>query len=287
MRKLTLLGAVFGAGILAYSCGGGGTSSGTVGAFITDANDLRNQYQDISINLQHVALVNTNTGSTCVLFDGSQTMNLLELQNSMRLLDVVNCPAGVYNQVRLVISRDVNVTDTSGNTKTCQIDPARMMQMEDDTQVVCSENENTCIINVEVEDGGLVISEGTNEVAVDFEISDSDGDGNGSTVNVNVDNGTCTVAFEIEEIEPEEMEDHMMRMGKMWEIEGIVRYLTDTSFQVYTEHGMVIVVTYDGNSTQVNGGILQENTKVEVKCSNLDINTATCTASSIEIELNS
>ncbi len=276
-KKLALLGAVVGSGILVYSCGGGGgTQSGTVSFAITDAHDP--QIASMYVTIREVRMENPSAGLSCTLFTYSNgmTMDLVQLANSMRLVDVSNCQAGVYTQFTIVMDKQVNVN----GSVTCEIDPT-LPDWEDDMQVSC--NDQTCDVTVQVEDGGLVVQpDVNNQVALDFEIHDSDGDGN-STVVVDVNTQQCRVAFEIEEIEPEEMEDHMVRTNKYWEIEGTVTNLNGSQFTLQMDHGMTFTVNYDQQAISITNGM-----RVEVHCdpSTFDINNAVCDAVSVEIENN-
>jgi len=134
-----------------------------------------------------------------------------------------------------VITLSQNTSVMVNNTSyTCSIDPS--LNRETDTTVSCSNGE--CIIEVAVEDGGMNITEAQNEVSLDFEISDSDGDGNETVINIDQSSGSCSVAFEIEEIEPEEMDDYMKAHGKEIELEGsFISNLDTQSFELTVRNG--------------------------------------------------
>ena len=301
MKKLVLLGAIFGSGLLAYNCGGGGggTSSGTVSFALTDAYYSGASIGMLNVTIKEVRMENPATGLSCTLFSDPNgvIMNLPELANSMRLIDVTNCEAGTYTQFSIVMDQQVEVSVTGFND-VCYIDPDlqinRESAWEDDMQVSCNPQTGTCTITVGVEDGGLVVQPGVNnQVALDFEISDSDGDSSSTvveTTQANTPNG-CGVAFEIEEIEPEEMEDHMERSGKYWELEGTVANSSSGSFTLQMEHGRTFTINYDPNNITItpNSTSISDGLKVEVKCdpTTFDINNSICNAVSIEIELSS
>ena len=300
MKKLMLLGAIFGSGLFAYNCGGGGggdtASSGTVGFALTDAYYSGQDLTMVMVNIKEVRMENPATGLSCILFSDQNgiTINLPELANSMRLIDVTNCEAGTYTQFSIVVDQqvEISITDpTTGSTSNdvCSIDPNLQINgesaWEDDIQVSCDSQTRICTITVEVEDGGLVVQpDVNNQVALDFEINDSDGDNHSTIVDTTNTNG-CSIAFEIEEIEPEEMENHMEQNGKSWEIEGTVANLDANSwiFTLQLDSGLAFTVSYDQNTTIV--GNLSNGIRVEVKCSAFDLNNATCQATSIEPEI--
>lgn len=277
MERKVLLSAVFGAGVLAYACGGGGSvPSATVGAYITDASG---NYTSVNATIREVSLTNSVSGETCVLFSSQNgiTTNLVDLQNSMRLLDMTTCPVGTYNRIKVVIDRYVSVSNST-QSNTCTIDPDGMMAMNDEYANVSCDNE-TCTVEVLVEDGGLTIFEGrVNEVAIDFELTDSDGDGMETEIRIDNLAGNCTIAFEIEEIEPEEMEEHMK--DKKYEIEGTVVDIGNNTMSLQLEHGMTVSVDISG----INATGVSIDKEVEVRCSSFDLNTVVCVASEIEIE---
>lgn len=293
MKKALLIGAVLSTTTYLYSCGGGsgGTGSGTVGFFVTDAH--LDRFDQMDVTIYEVRLENPSQNLSCVLFtdaNGGYQMNIVTVQNTMRFIDTTSCASGTYTQLVIEMDKSVIVSGFLNQTQyqniQCSIDP-NLNGWEDDTEVVC--DNSTCTITVGVEDGGLVIGEGiVNNVAIDFELSDSDGEGDHTIVDITTDGSgnvsSCSVAFEIEEIEPEEMEDHIERTGKSWEVEGVVQNLdaNNGSFQVVMEHGMSVSVNYTATTNIT--GTLTEGAKVEVECSSLDINSAVCTASTIEVK---
>ncbi len=296
MKKLMLLGAIFGSGLLAYNCGGGGggdtASSGTVSFYLTDAlvNGSPQNPQKVEITVKNVSLVNSSTGVSCQLFSDPQgyTVDLTDLANSMRLVDVSSCPTGTYDKFVVQVSQSTSIM-LNNTIYTCNIDPS--LTPENDTNITCSNSE--CTIEIRVEDGGLNIVEGQNQVSLDFEVNDGDGDER--EMIVNIDNSqsppSCNVAFEIEEIEPEEMENHMESTGKNMELEGRVSSIDENNmtFELTSMNGSVYTVDYSNTQGQNIGNVLNlaysNSLKVEVECQNLDLNNATCTAEEIELEV--
>lgn len=295
MKKMALLGTVFGASaLLLASCGGGTSStSGTVSFYLTDAivNGNNQTPQRVDIQIKSISIANSQSGKSCEVFNsGSQpyTTDLTDLAQSMRLLNVTNCEAGTYDRFVIVMSQSVNVM-LNNTDYSCSMDP--QMVEESDTQVTCNNGE--CVVIVGVEDGGMNISEGQNDVSLDFEIEDGDGDGR--AMKINIDNTKtppeCRVAFEIEEIEPEEMETHKNNNNKEIEIAGKVGDIDNTksTFSLEAEPGQNFTVDF----SQVNQTGIAEvlnlaqrnNLKVEAECSNFDLGKATCIASEIELKL--
>ena len=303
-KKITLLSAIFAGGVLLQACGGGGTGStgsGTVSFYLTDAlvedsrggNRLSNVTpQKVEITIKSVSLENSQTGLSCQLFSDAQgyTTDLTDLANSMRLIDTANCDPGTYDRFVITVSQTTNVMLNNTNLS-CDIDPS--LNPENDMNVSCSNGE--CTIEVKVEDGGLNIVEGQNQVSLDFEINDGDNDGREMVIRVDDPQNPTScqgVAFEIEEIEPEEVETHMKDTGKEMELEGTVSNVNTTSmsFTITTVGGDTFTVDYSQATTQGIDRLLNlatpgNNLKLEVECSNFDLNTATCTAKEIELKI--
>ncbi|MDQ7038913.1 MAG: DUF4382 domain-containing protein, partial [Aquificota bacterium] len=121
MKKTALLGAVFGAGVLAYSCGGGGVSSGTVNTYITDSPE---NLKKVEVGIKEIALLNTGTGERCTVFtsDPAYRIDLVEVRNVLQLLDVSSCPAGPYNILEIVMEKSpVTVIDQNNELLTCEL----------------------------------------------------------------------------------------------------------------------------------------------------------------------
>ena len=292
-RKIILLSGVLASGVFLASCGGGGTSGdGTVSFYLTDAliNGSPGTPQRVEVEIRSVSIVNSQTGASCEIFSDPQgySTDLTDLAGAMRLLNVSSCDPGLYDRFVIKLSQNTRVM-LNNTSYDCSIDPS--LNPETDTTISCSGGE--CTVEVSVEDGGMSIVEGQNSVSLDFEVNDGDGDGREMVVNVNSSTGACSVAFEIEEIEPEEMDDHMRVHGKEVELEGNLVSNIDVQnarFDLTTRTGETFTV--DCSNVSVSGldqlldRISQGNVhKIEVECSSIDSSTNTCLASELELKL--
>jgi len=291
-KKIILLSGILASGIFLASCGGGGTSGdGSVSFYLTDAliNGSPGTPQRVEVEIRSVSIVNSQTGASCEIFSDPQgySTDLTDLAGAMRLLNISSCDPGVYDRFVIRLSQNTRVM-VSNASYNCSIDPS--LNPETDTTISCSGGE--CTVEVSVEDGGMSITEGQNRVSLDFEINDGDGDGREMIININPD-GTCSVAFEIEEVEPEEMDSYMRVHGKEIELEGRQVSNIDIQnarFDLTTRTGETFTIDCSGLSVPGLNELLnlasQGNIyKIEVECSSIDSSTNTCLASEVELKL--
>ena len=280
MKKLMLLGAIFGSGLIAYNCGSGGASSGTVALYITD--DKLDGAQKVEVLIKEIRMENSGSGLSCTVFspDTPYAIDLTDVQNTLQLLDTTNCPEGQYNRLVVVMEQSpVNVIYL-GQAYTCSLttyDPEMdNSQVVKPNRTVCDNSAGECFI--EVTGAVNVLASQNNEVALDFELKDSD---------INFDNsGNCTVAFKVSPIHADGMKT--AKQNKEEEIKGTVSNLdvNNNTFTLTTKAGMAFSVSYSNDSYD---DLLQlaeaQGLPVEVECQTLDINNATCTAGEIELEV--
>jgi hypothetical protein len=269
-KRTALLTAVLGAGLLAYSCGGGGgTSGGTVTTYITDTPE---DFMKLEVGIREVSLLNTGTGAECVVFssDPAYRIDLIEVRNVLQLLDVSNCPAGPYNRLRIVMDKSpVEVIDEVGTSYTCELvdhDPDQNPNIPN--EVHCDPAGNTCYVLV---NGAVnVLTNSNTDLILDFELKDSE---------VNLSSDPCTVTFKVSPLHD--------RGERYEELEGRISCPDNGTFEITGGHGMTFTVDY----SQIQGidNLLQfaceHSAKVEVECQSLSMSTAHCQAKEIEVEV--
>ena len=275
--KLAVLGAVLGAGLFAYNCGGGGTSSGTVSLYLTD--EPLDGAKKVEVGIKEIRLEHTGTGTGCTVFSPDQTyrVDLTDLATTLRLLDVTNCPAQPYNRLVVVMEKfPVNVIDQTGQEYQCSLisyneegDPRKP------NRTYCPDTGNECYLYVS---GAVnVIANANTDVALDFSLKESE---------IDLRQDPCTVAFKVYPLHAMGMWEHMEREGDEFEIEGYITRLDESTFEL-SVNGMTFTVDYS-LATDVSVDALQlasdRHLKVEVECSSFDINTATCVAKEIEVK---
>ena len=280
MKKLMLLGAIFGSGLIAYNCGSGGTSGGTVALYITD--DKLEGAQKVEVLIKEIRMENSGTGLSCTVFSPQTpyAIDLTDVQNTLQLLDTSNCPDGQYNRLVVVLQQSpVNVI-YQGQAYTCSLtsyDPEKdNSQVIKPNRTVCDDSAGECV--VEVTGAVNILANQTNEVALDFELKDSD---------INFDNnGNCTVAFKVSPLHADGLKT--AKQNKDEEIKGTVSDLDidNNTFTLTTKAGMAFSVSYSNDSYD---DILQlaedKGLPVEVECQIFDLDNATCTAEEIELEV--
>ena len=298
MKKKILMGAVLaGAGIGLYSCGNSSTAgSGTVALYATDAP--LDGASRVEVGIKEIRIEHTGTGQSCVVFapDQPYRVDLTDLQGTMQLLDLTNCPAGEYNRLVVTLEQspvDVlydNNGDGTPEAYTCSLtdyDPERHQNKPRPlpNRTVCDSSAGECYLYVT---GAVnILANQTTDVALDFSVKDSE-----IEIDTSVNPPSCTVAFKVYPLHAKEVEDHMKKEGKEHEIKGtIVENTLDTTANTFdlSMGSMTFTVNYDDSIGQGVDDILQlaldYGQSVEVECSSLDLNNATCTANEIEVKV--
>ena len=288
MRKKILLGAVLaGAGIGLYSCGSSSTAgSGTVALYATDAP--LDGASRVEVGIKEIRIEHTGTGQSCVIFapDQPYRVDLTDLQGTMQLLDLTNCPADQYNRLVVTLEQSPVEVIINGNTYSCSLtdyDPEKNSNKAGPlpNRTVCDSSAGECYLYVT---GAVnILANQTTDVALDFSVKESD---------INLNSTPCTVAFKVYPLHASEVQDHMKREGKEHEIKGtIVENTLDTTANSFdlSMGTMTFTVNYDDSIGQGVDDILQlaldYGQTVEVECSSLDLNNATCTAKEIEVKV--
>ncbi len=166
-KKFLLISAVLGAGVLAYSCGGGGgttvsdnTGAGgtvTIASYITDAP--ASQFPVFEATLYSIKLCN-DTGCQTIFSDqNGMTVDLTELRGVMRYLGTSQIPAGTYSRVEIEVSSTVNAVDNNGTPYTLSFTNIQNQQIS----VSCTQDRCTISINAQVDTS-------TGSIAIDFEL---------------------------------------------------------------------------------------------------------------------
>ncbi|GEM_PF-7000067 len=297
MKKKIILGmAVFGAGFYLTSCGDSSAGSGTVALYATDAP--LDGASRVEVGIKQIRLEHTGTGLSCVVFapQDPYRVDLTDLQGTMQLLDLSNCPEGEYNRLVVTMEKEpVEVIidynkDGTPEAYTCSLmdyepnDHGHKPILPNRTQCNPDPSANECYIYVTGEVN--VLANRTTDVALDFSVKDSD-----IEIDDSVSPPACTVSFKVYPLHEREMEDHMEKEGKEYEIKGVIAEnsldIDANTFQLI-HNGMTFTVNYSDN---IGTGIdqlltlaLGRTLTVEAECSDFDINTATCTAEEIEVK---
>lgn len=112
-------------------CGGGGAGPSTEGfsttsVYITDAPI--SGYSQVLVTVLRAELHNTNTGTSVVLVDfsdvGGMTFDLTDLAGVLRLVNIVNIPAGTYNQIAVTLANSITLRDAQGNPVSARFAPS-------------------------------------------------------------------------------------------------------------------------------------------------------------------
>ena len=78
-------------------------SSGRVSLLITDGPTL--DFDQINVTLESISFIGEDDGHETIVFDEPRVINLLALQNYSDLLTTTIIPAGIYNKIRLHVSK--------------------------------------------------------------------------------------------------------------------------------------------------------------------------------------
>jgi hypothetical protein len=105
----------------------------------------------------------TDSSSRVVLYDGSETFDLLDLQNGVTAeLAEVTVPAGTYSQLRIVVAE--GELETEGG----------QVFSTSDGSLKCPSCAQSGL-KIKLPDGGLTLEDGENKLVVDFDVSQSFG----------------------------------------------------------------------------------------------------------------
>ncbi|HKI74549.1 MAG TPA: DUF4382 domain-containing protein [Pseudomonadales bacterium] len=107
--------------ILLSGCSGAGNTSqpqlgaqGTVDMFVTDAET--DKFNQIMVTITKITLLGSDSASSQVIFQGTQTVDLRKLTDFSAFLAKSSVSAGNYSKIRLAISKIVlNQVDDNGN----------------------------------------------------------------------------------------------------------------------------------------------------------------------------
>ncbi len=123
MKKLVLLGAIFGSGLLAYNCGGGGgvdtTSSETSGSSAVSLyfTDDASVYPVVEVTVYEVSLCSDPSCQNKIqLFQDTNgiVIDLTNLNGVLQYIDTTTVPEGSYPRLEVVLSQQATICDNSG-----------------------------------------------------------------------------------------------------------------------------------------------------------------------------
>jgi len=100
-KPLVLLGLAVLLASLLVGCSSSATDAGTARVYLTD--QPASPYRAVTVTTKRIDLV-TEEGSVATVFNGTQQVDLLTLDNVQTLLSTATVPEGTYCQIRLVLS---------------------------------------------------------------------------------------------------------------------------------------------------------------------------------------
>ncbi len=116
MGKKKLLTAVFGAGMIAYSCGGGTSGDSTpVSLYFTDAP--ASSFPVVEVTVYEVNLCRDPACTEKVALFSDQngvTIDLTDLNGVLQYIDTVTVPEGNYTRLEIVLDQNARICDSTG-----------------------------------------------------------------------------------------------------------------------------------------------------------------------------
>lgn len=270
MKKLILAIGLFALIGVFYACGGSDSSgqTGTVALYVTD--DI-GHYKKVTTTLNLLQLRHTVTNVSCDLLSGSETVDIVNLEEVLQLLDNSDCPAQSYNRVRVEFNRVVNLMDENGVTDDCEFDSYKDNGNLNQPNVLICDTNNTCRIDI---NGGInVIADTVNPFALDFDLKEFEVEDFGGA--------NCTVTLKVEPQNNNDIDDKMLAGYK----KGVTGYVSELdintdSFVLTTKRGLIFRVNYSGalyNGDKQNDidGLMQfaaaHGLRVRVFAANIDV----------------
>jgi len=129
-KKILMMGAIFGAGIFAYNCGGGESGageSGTISLYFTDAP--ADMYPVVEVTVYEANLCRDATCTDKVnLFSDPNgiVIDLTNLNGILQYIDTANIPQDTYSRLEIILAQRATICD---NTGTCN--PAIFTEMSE------------------------------------------------------------------------------------------------------------------------------------------------------------
>ncbi len=285
-RKKVLLGIVamtlvlgFSAFLL-YSCsgGGGGTSTGAVGLYLTDDMSL---FTQVTATIDKVQVLNTGSGASCDVLTTPTAVDIAELADVLQLVNVAQCPAVPYNRIHIEFEKSVELTSGPTATPPDATSLCSFVSFMDEGNMpnTLSCSGTTCSLDI---NGAVnVLVNQPNKLALDFNLKDFDVASFGTP--------SCSVTMKVSPLNASEME----ALGHQEGITGLISGLstTDETFTL-TRGTSTFSVLYSGITTTQQPGInslLQfaetDGLRVQVMSSNVDFSTMTITATAIFVKV--
>lgn len=261
---------------LFYACGD--ISSGRVALYVTD--DL-GDYKQVVTTLETVELRHTGSGESCSLLDEPTTLDLamLGLKSVLELVNVADCPSRSYNRFHIAFQREVVLTNKDGVTATCSFDSYKDEHSRPNA-LACDGD----ICSLDITGAVNVAADENTDVALDFDLKEFE-------VKPDTIDPTqpCTVTMKVTPLHGKDMEDKENE-GYHRSLEGRISGLdtaTKTFIIRYHEHDINVnyaSIEQDGIDTLLQQA-QDDELEVELKCTELDLNTSKCAAKSIHVEL--
>lgn len=164
-KKLALLSAIFAGGVMLQACGGGssttttGSTGTTVAGYITDVP--ADEFTVFEVTLYEIRLSDGTNTVTLFSDQNGVAVDLTDLKGVMKYIGSVqlDTPA-TFTTVEIVVDRNVNVKDATGNSSTVSFG-------DNVPGVDCDQTTGKCTIRVE----NLNIDTSSGKVAIDFDLA--------------------------------------------------------------------------------------------------------------------
>ena len=284
MKKLIfLLITIFVSSLTFCSCGGGGgdggTSTGTMALFATDAPtpDLSG-FQQVDVPVNSVSLLNTGTSAACDLSTSQTALNLSDLSDTIQLLSISTCPSTQYNRIHIVFGDSVTLMQNN-TTQTCTFTSFKDENNKVDT-LDCNSATRTCSIDI---NGAVnVLASQPGKLALDFTLKDFEV--------TNFPDQGCTATMKVSPLNASGIEGKEKNEGYKEAITGFISNINlgGKTF-IIMKNGSSFTVDYSGVTTQGIDQLLQfaldNNLKVQVKSSSIDLSINSIKASAVYIKV--
>ncbi len=276
--------------VFILSCGsgsggaGGGfandnSSPGSVALYVTDIPETdspKDVYKQASVTINSVRLEHIGSGLTCDVLTTPVTLDITDLASILQLLNVGTCPSSNFNRIHIEFDKRIVLTDNGNTTAECHFTKYR--EGDNNPNVLICPG-NTCSINIS---GAVnVISEQTNELALDFDLNDFE-------VN-DFNQQFCSVTMKASPLSASDFDARQDEGDK----EGISGFISDldtiaNSFTLTSEGG-TFTVTYADIIAQGIDNLLTlaaaDQLMVKVESSIIDLNSHKIEATALYVEI--
>jgi hypothetical protein len=234
------------AATLLYACSGGGggtggtlpasgagTTTGSVGLYLTDDMSM---YSQVTATVNKVQLIHTGLGRSCDLLTFPVSVNISNMAGIMQLVDVSQCPAGPYNRYRILFDKSVQlVSGPTGTPTLCSFTDYSPQGMGSKPNKLSCDANGICTLDVT---GAVnVLAQMDTKVALDFDLK--------NFIVANLGMPGCSVTMKVHPLTPIQMQPIIESVS------GLVSNLNTTAmtFDLTTRSTRTFILLYTGNSS--------------------------------------